>query len=275
MPLSAADAVLFTTAIDAMCRDAGAILMSHFRKLAEYQKKGDIDLVTVADKESEAAILGAIRLQFPNHAVLAEESGAGGGANSEYLWVIDPLDGTTNFAHGMANFAISIGLQHNGTTIAAGICAPALGETFLAARGHGATRNSAPIRVSSVEQLANALVVTGFPYNRGEILDWLLPTLGDFLRQSQGVLRLGAAALDLAYVAAGYIDAFYEANLHPWDMAAGALLVEEAGGRMSTFDGSPFDITTKRMLATNTHLHEQAMAVLKNHPFRKQWERAG
>ncbi|MCB2155869.1 inositol monophosphatase [bacterium] len=249
-------------AIEAMCRRAGAIQMKHFRQLDGYEKKGAIDLLTIADKESEAAIAEEIQQRFPNHALLAEEGGTSGAANSDYLWVVDPLDGTTNYAHGMPIFAVSIALQFEGGTIAGGVFAPALGDLYLAARGHGATRNGKPIHVSKVDQLDDALLVTGFPYDRRKHLDWLMGTMGSFLQQSQGMLRLGAAALDLAAVASGQLEGFYEKGLHPWDMAAGALMVEEAGGRMSDFEGGPFDIHCKRMLASNGRVHDAMMRVL-------------
>ena len=253
-------------AIESMCRRAGAIQMKHFRRLGGYEKKGAIDLLTIADKESEAAITEEIRNRFPDHALLAEESGESGAVDSDYLWVVDPLDGTTNYAHGMPIFAVSIALRRKGTTIAGGVFAPALDEMYLAVRGHGATRNGQTIHVSKVDRLEDALLVTGFPYDRRKHVDWLMGTMGSFLQQSQGMLRLGAAALDLASVAAGQLEGFYELNLHPWDMAAGALLVEEAGGRMSDFTGEPFDIDCKRMLASNGRVHDEMMRVLAERP---------
>ncbi len=250
-------------AVEAMCRRAGEIQMSHFRRLAGYEKKGAIDLLTIADKQSEAAIVEMIQARFPEHRILAEEGGSiGGASDSEYLWVIDPLDGTTNFAHGMPLFASSVAVQHRGETVAGGVIAPALGEMFLAGRGAGAFRNGERLGVSKVDVLNDALVVTGFPYDRHAMLDWLTGMVGEFLSRSQGLLRLGAAALDLAFVAAGNLDGFYERNLHPWDTAAGALLVEEAGGRMSTFNGEPYDIYSNQMLASNGRIHDEMVATL-------------
>jgi len=254
-------------AVAAICQEAGAVLMRHFRNLDGYEKKGAIDLVTIADKESEAAALEAIRTRFPDHAILAEESGAAGDDSAEFLWVIDPLDGTTNFAHGIPNFSVSIAVLREGEVVAAGVYAPALGDLFLAAKGHGATRNGAPMRVSKVNQIDEALLVTGFPYDRAEKIDWLMPTMGRFVARSQGMLRLGSAALDLSFVAAGFLEAFYEIGLHPWDMAAGSLLVTEAGGRMSTFDrGEQFTIWSKRMVASNGLLHDAVLDVLAEQP---------
>jgi myo-inositol-1(or 4)-monophosphatase len=248
-------------------QQAAHVLMRHFRHLESYEKKGSIDLVTVADKESEAVVVAALTARFPGHRILAEESGARGARESDYLWVIDPLDGTTNFAHGMPNFAVSIAVQHAGHLLAGGIFAPALGDTYLAARGHGATRNGQPLHVSPVARLEEALLVTGFPYDRARHIAWLMTTMGRFVARAQGMVRLGSAALDLACVAAGNLDGFYEANLHPWDMAAGALMVEEAGGRMSDFAGGPFDLFGDNMLASNGVLHPAMMEVLALSPW--------
>lgn len=256
-------------AVDDIGAHAAAILMRHFRKLDDYEKKGAIDLVTVADREAEEAVVSAIRARFPGHAILAEEGGAHGAKDAEFLWVIDPLDGTTNYAHGMPNFAVSIAVQRRGGTVAGGVFAPALGDTYLAARGLGATRNGERLRVSKVARLEDALLVTGFPYDRVTHMKWLTAMLGRFLACSQGMLRLGSAALDLGCVAAGNLEGFYEAGLHPWDTAAGALLVEEAGGRMSTFTGAPFSIFDDNMLASNGIVHEAMMAVLAE----ADWER--
>ena len=271
MTLSAQEAREYRYAIEGMCHEAGRILMKHFRNLETYEKKGegDIDLVTIADKESEAAVIRAIEQLYPDHAILAEESGAVGEQSKEYLWIIDPLDGTTNFAHGVRNFAVSIGLYRNGKAIAGGVYAPALGEMYLAARGHGATRNGERLHVSDVATLKEALLVTGFPYNRNEVVDWLMATIGSFLTKSQGMLRLGAAALDFAMVAGGHLDGFYEPNLKPWDMAAGALLVEEAGGRMSKLDGSGFDVFADEMVASNGLIHDRMVEVIQERPVPK------
>lgn len=254
-------------ATSALAQEAGAVLMRHFRNLDGYEKKGAIDLVTVADKEAEEAIVAGVRARFPSHAILAEEGGATGPQDAAFTWVIDPLDGTTNFAHGMKNFSTSIAVLHDGHPVAGAVHAPALDELFLAARGEGATLNGRTIRVSPVQDLGDALLVTGFPYNRREMLDWLMPTMGSFVSKAQGLLRLGSAALDLSYVAAGFLEGFYEIGLHPWDMAAGALIVEEAGGRMSTFTpDEPFTIYSKRMVASNGRIHDEMLRVLDERP---------
>lgn len=275
MPLDPRTIAELREAIASMGAEAAAILMRHYRRLDAYEKKGAIDLVTVADKESEAAVLAAITKRFPGHAVLAEESGSGGVAASDFLWIIDPLDGTTNFAHGMPNFAVSIAVAHQGTVVAGGVFAPALGETYLAGRGLGATRNGEPIHVSRVARLDESLVVTGFPYDRATHVAWLMETMGRFLCAAQGMLRLGSAALDLAYVAAGNLEGFYESNLHAWDMAAGSLLVEEAGGRMSTFTGNNFTVFTDNMLASNGAVHGEMMALLAMAPWEQEKQRTG
>jgi myo-inositol-1(or 4)-monophosphatase len=252
-----------SAAVESMARTAGEIQMRHFRKLKGYEKKGAIDLLTIADKESEAAIISEIRRLFPGHAILAEEGGRHEGTpGSEYLWIIDPLDGTTNFAHGVPFFAVSIAVQYHGRTVAGAVHAPYLGDLYLATRGEGATLNGEPIRVSRVDRLADALLVTGFPYNRAEIVDHLMECFRHFLLSGQGMLRLGAASLDLALIASGNIEAMYELNLHAWDMAAGQLLIEEAGGRLSRYDGSPLDLFGREMVASNGLVHEEMLAGL-------------
>jgi len=249
-------------AIESMARAAGEETLRHFRRLKGYEKKGALDLVTAADHASEEIIVGEIRRLFPDHAILAEEGGRLGCVESDFLWVVDPLDGTTNFAHGMPLYSVSIALLSKGEIIAGGVFAPALGEMNLAAKGCGATRNGEPLRVSQVATLEEALVVTGFPYNRREILPWLVERVERVLGRSQGLLRLGSAALDFAYVAGGHIDAFYEINLKPWDMAAGVLLVEEAGGTVTSLNGAPFDLFRGRMAASNGRLHEALVGLV-------------
>lgn len=261
-PLSLSEAVDWRVFLTDLAHLAGEILLRHWRKLDTYERKGAIDLVTVADKECEAALVAAIRRRYPTHRILGEEGGITGDPASPFRWIIDPLDGTTNFAHGMPLFSVSIAVERDGVVIAGVVFAPVLSDLNLAVRGHGTTRNGAPIRVSTTERLADALLVTGFPYNRAEIVGWLTTTLGNHLVRSQGILRLGSAALDLSLVAAGHLDGFYELNLHPWDVAAGALLVEEAGGRMSNFTGGPFTLEGRRLVATNGLIHDEMLAVL-------------
>lgn len=244
--------------IEETARAAGAIHMRHFRRLAGYDRKAANDLVTVADRESEDEIARRLRGRFPGHALMLEESG---GEADEFTWIVDPVDGTTNFAHGLRLFATSIALVHRGRPVAGGIYAPALEEYYAVARGHGAWRNgSERLSVSRARTLADGLVVTGFPYNRQAVLGGLMEMMACALSHSQGCLRLGAATLDFAAVAAGHLDVFYEYNLKPWDVAAGSLLVEEAGGRVTDFAGEAYDVTRpSTTLATNGFVHGEAV----------------
>ncbi|MEQ8821456.1 MAG: inositol monophosphatase family protein [Sumerlaeia bacterium] len=251
-----------------LCELAGDCHLAHWRKLDKYEKKGAKDLVTEADEAAEAAVASAIRHRFPQDRILAEEGGEIGAEASAggRLWIVDPLDGTTNFAHGLPLFSVSVGVQRDGETVAGGIFAPALGEMYLAGRGLGATRNGQRIGVSKVDTLEDSLLVTGFPYDRDRHIDWLMGTYGRFLLKTQGVVRLGSAALDLANVAAGHLDGFYELNLKPWDCCAGALLVEEAGGRMSNFENESFDPFIPRLVASNGRIHAAMVDVLGKEP---------
>lgn len=243
--------------LEQTARAAGEVHLRYFRRLEGYDRKGDIDLQTVADRESEALIAERIRARFPNDRLLLEESGAHGIRDAETVWVVDPLDGTTNYAHGIRIFAVSIGVIRRGQPVAGAIFAPALDELYLCARGGGAWRNRTErLRVGTARTLNEALLVTGFPYNRGEILDPLMRMMRAALARSQGVLRLGAASLDLAAVASGQLDGFYEYHLKPWDMGAGALLVEEAGGRVSDLSGNPHDVFEGTVVATNGLIHD-------------------
>lgn len=245
--------------IEETARAAGAIHMRHFRRLDGYERKAANDFVTIADRESEDEIARRIRARFPGHALMLEEAG---GEPDESTWIVDPVDGTTNYAHGLRLFAVSIAFVHRGVPLAGGIFAPALGEYYSVARGHGSWRNGTErLRVSRAAALADALVVTGFPYNRAAVLDGLMGMMGRALSHSQGCLRLGAATLDMAAVAAGHLDVFYEYNLKPWDVAAGMLLIEEAGGRVTDFAGGAYSVTSPNTtLATNGHLHAEAVA---------------
>lgn len=248
----------FLPALEEIARGAGAILLKHFRRLDGYDKKGSTDLVTIADKQAEDFVAQQIQKRFPDHAVLGEEGGRQGNPDSDYLWIVDPLDGTTNFAHGMRIFAVSIGLTWKGEVIAGAIFAPSLDEMYLAALGQGAYRNGDPIHVSQTNQLSEALLVTGFPYERAETIVALKDMLGECLLASRGVLRLGSAALDLAHVAAGELDAFYEASLHAWDVAAGVILLREAGGQLSHMLATKdFDLMNPNLIASNGKIHQE------------------
>jgi myo-inositol-1(or 4)-monophosphatase len=246
-------------------REAGAILQDYAARGFAITNKGRINLVTEADLASERHIKELIAAQYPAHRILAEESGASGQQREadDYCWIIDPLDGTTNFSHGLPCYAVSIGVEHRGELVAGAIYDPSRDELFAAELGAGATCNGAPLRVSEVDHLERALLVTGFPYDVRERMNEYLPAWEAFLSHAQGVRRLGAAAIDMAYVAMGRLEGFWEKGLHPWDTAAGALIVTEAGGRVTKLDGTPFDNYTPSMLCTNGRVHEEMLAVLR------------
>jgi myo-inositol-1(or 4)-monophosphatase len=245
----------------AFAREAGAVLREGFGRTHVAERKGAIDLVTEYDRRSEALVLGRIRERFPDHRVLAEESGTQGGT-SAVRWVIDPLDGTTNFAHNYPFFCVSIGVEVDGRMVAGAIYDPVRDEMFAAADGRGATLNDAPIRVSTVGTLQDALLVTGFPYDVREHPDRHLGPFRAFLTRAQALRRDGSAALNLAYLAMGRFDGFWELWLSPWDLAAGTLIVQEAGGTVTRYDGSPFSIERRELLASNGALHPEMLAVL-------------
>lgn len=246
-------------------RDAGRLLAEHFGRSLRISNKSELDLVTESDLASERLIIDRIKTYYPRHAILAEESGTNqpppDGAPSEWRWVIDPLDGTTNYAHGYPCFCVSMGLEHQGQLELGVIYDPMRDELFTAERGEGAALNGKRIQVSPTPTLASALLCTGFPYDvreRGEFARHF----ANFIMNAQGVRRDGAAALDLAYIAAGRFDGFWEEGLKPWDVAAGALMIEEAGGRVSDYQGGPLSIYTPPILASNGLVHEQMMRVL-------------
>ena len=237
---------------------AGAVLLSYWGKLDSIEEKGRPgDLVTSADKAAEAVILEVLRRHVPDHAILAEESGALGKQQSKYLWAIDPLDGTTNFAHQFPFFAASVGLLIDGIPSVGVVFNPFTQELFRAATGLGATYNRQPIAVSKTQELAKSLLVTGFAYDRRETEDNNYTEFCHLTHLTQGVRRSGSASVDLAYVACGRLDGYWERGLSPWDVTAGVVLVREAGGRVTAYDGSPFDIQSGRILATNTALHDE------------------
>jgi len=246
-------------------RDAGRLLAERFGRNLRISNKGELDLVTESDLASERLIIDRIKTHYPRHTILAEESGtsppAGEGAQSDWRWIIDPLDGTTNYAHGYPCFCVSMGLERNGTLELGVIYDPLRDEVFAAERGQGAALNGKRIHVSPTPSLASALLCTGFPYDVRERSQFARH-FTNFIMNAQGVRRDGAAALDLAYVAAGRFDGFWEEGLKPWDVAAGILLIEEAGGRVSDYHNGPLDIFTPPILATNGLIHEQMMRVL-------------
>jgi myo-inositol-1(or 4)-monophosphatase len=243
-------------------RDAGQLLLEKFGRKINISKKGDINLVTEADLASEKLIIERIKSYYPKHSILAEESGnAVVLGDSTWKWIIDPLDGTTNFAHGYPCFCVTLALEHEGQIVVGVTFDPTRNELFAAERGHGATLNNKPIRVSETEKLSEALLVTGFPYNFKQKEDFARH-LTNFLVYSRGVRRDGSAAIDLAYVACGRFDGFWEEGLNPWDVAAGVLLIAEAGGRVSYYDGSPHNIYQPPLCASNGFIHDEMLKVL-------------
>jgi myo-inositol-1(or 4)-monophosphatase len=226
------------------------------------EKKGDIDLVTRADRESEKAIIDTILAGFPDHAILAEESGRHG-QDTTYLWIIDPLDGTTNFAHRLNHYSISIAFAIEGKISVGIVYNPAADELFTAAIGQGARINDDPIAVSTVDSVGESLLVTGFPYNFKEIFSEVITRFSNCLNAAQGIRRFGSAALDLCDVACGRFDGFWEQNLNPWDTAAGYLIAAEAGAIISDFSNKPFDIKDREILATNGKIHPEMLSLLR------------
>lgn len=245
-------------------REAGQILLDKYGRKINISKKGDINLVTEADLASEKLIIERIKSYHPRHAILAEESGETVviGGDSKWKWIIDPLDGTTNFAHGYPCFCVTLALEHDGKIVIGVTYDPTRDELFAAEKGMGATMNGKKIRVSETENLSEALIVTGFPYNFKERKNFA-HHLTQFLLNSRGVRRDGSAAIDMAYVACGRYDGFWEEGLNPWDVAAGLLLISEAGGRVSYYDDSPFSIYQPPILASNGLIHGEMVEVLK------------
>lgn len=245
----------------AAAQAAGEILRDNWRLPKSIDYKGTIDLVTSADRNSERKITEVIRQSFPDHSVLAEEEVDIQNAQSAYRWIVDPLDGTTNFAHGHPQFCVSIALEQSGRVIFGLVYDPIRDERFEAALGQGATLNGEALRVSMVNELDKALLATGFPYDRREFADFYLGYFKEFMIRCQGIRRGGSAALDLCYVACGRFDGFWELKLKPWDIAAGALIVAEAGGRLSNFSGETFSISDRETLATNRLIHEEMVHI--------------
>jgi len=236
-------------------REGGRILKEEWTRPVHISYKGDVDLVTQADKRSEEAVVGRLRREFPSHAIVAEE-GSGSESNSPFRWHVDPLDGTTNFAHHFPQFAVSIGLEEAGELVAGVVLNPCNDEMFTAARGEGAQLNGQPIRVSQADRLAVSLLGTGFPtHKRNQNPN--IHFYWQFTLASHGVRRMGAAALDLCMVACARLDAFWEFGLKSWDTAAGALIVREAGGRVTDFEGKPFSPGDNVCLASNGLIHEE------------------
>ncbi|MTJ12464.1 inositol monophosphatase [Anabaena sp. UHCC 0187] len=252
---------------------AGVVLQDYLGKLEDAitEKGRPGDLVTAADKASEQVILEVLRRHFPQHSILAEESGKLGNQDNEFLWAIDPLDGTTNYAHQYPCFAVSIGLMIQGVPKVGVIYDPFRDELFRAAAGLGATRNRRPIQVSQTAELGKSLLVSGFAYDRRETPDNNYAEFCHLTHLTQGVRRDGAAALDLAYVACGRVDGYWERGIAPWDVVAGIILVQEAGGNVTAYDGTPMKIESGRILATNGHIHDSLSQELMKVPRLSSW----
>lgn len=257
-------AAFLKTAVSA-ARAGGEVLMRFYGGDFEIRKKGVIDLVTEADTQSEAEVMRVIREAHPGHGILAEESGDHP-EDGRFTWIVDPLDGTTNFAHGYPFFCVSVGLRHGGAQIAGAVYAPYFRELFWASRGGGAWLNGERIRVSTVSCLGDALLVTGFPYDIRKRDDDTVALFVRFLQRAQAVRRDGSAALNMCYVAAGRFDGFWERDLRPWDTAAALVLIEEAGGVVTRYDGSPFDVFVPEILAGTPRVHAAMIPVIAERP---------
>jgi myo-inositol-1(or 4)-monophosphatase len=248
--------------VEAISRQAGALLMQGFGHVRHIHQKGVIDLVTEFDKRSEDVILSSIQQEFPDHAILAEESGHHHTV-SEYQWVIDPLDGTTNFAHGIPIFSVSIGLLKNNSPVVAVVYDPFRNEMFSAEAGHGSFLNHHPIHVSSQTDLGHAVISTGFPYDLRTNPRNNLAQFVQFQLRTQAVRHLGSAALDCCWTAMGRLDGYWEFGTKPWDVGAGALIACESGGRATSVDGGEDFLSNESILVSNNLLHEQMLRVLR------------
>jgi myo-inositol-1(or 4)-monophosphatase len=239
----------------------GDVLKHYMTREKQVELKSRANLVTIADKESEALVIQRIKERYPDHAILAEESGPSG--SGEGKWIIDPLDGTTNFAHQYPFFCVSVAFEQRGEILCGAVYDPVREEMFSGARGLGSFVNGRQLRVSDTEKLASALVMTGFPYTVREKIRPAMSQFEAFILESQAVRRGGSAALDLCYVAIGRCDGFWEMDLHPWDTAAGKVILEEAGGRLTDFRGNPFSPYMREILASNGKIHAEMSTVLQ------------
>lgn len=252
----------YRAAAEEIARRAGALLLDGLGRDHRVEFKGPVDLVTEVDKRSEAAIVGALAARFPDHRVVAEEGGGAADGASPYRWLIDPLDGTTNYAHAYPFFAVSIALELRGELQLGIVLAPALGELFLAERGAGAFLNGERLATSQTDTLIRSMLTTGFHYQR-ELILRNLPAFERLLLTSQAIRRDGSAALDLCYVAAGRFDGYWEIGLQPWDTAAGALMVREAGGTLTDGAGEPYRLGADAIVASNGRIHQQLLAGIR------------
>ena len=263
-----------TTAIEAVVR-AGKLQMEQFGRDFQIEKKGKIDLVTEVDVAVERMFRTLVAERFPDHQVLAEEMGGSASTPPGPCWVFDPIDGTTNYAHGIPIFCASLALEIDGVAEVAAVFDPNRQELFTAERGGGAYLNGRRLHVSAAASLVDAVVVTGFPYDVHGRVDEIVGLFGAFVGQARAVRRLGSAAIDLCYVAAGRMDGFWESDLKPWDMAGGALIVTEAGGRVTNMDGTPFSSRRRHVLATNALLHDQMLDTIRRFRGERAPERTG
>ena len=256
---------MLNTAVKA-ARKAGNVIIRATRDLdlLKVESKRQNDFVTEVDRAAEAAVIGVLREAYPNHAILAEESGESKGSQGDFVWIIDPLDGTTNFIHGVPQYCVSIGLKHKGIITQAVIYDPVKNELFTATRGAGAFMNDRRMRVSSRLKIGDSLIGTGFPFSKMESLERYIAMFRKVSLNCAGIRRPGAAALDLAYVAAGRFDGFWEMGLQPWDMAAGTLLVQEAGGLVGDFAGDSNYMTSGEVVAGNAKVFAQLLALVNS-----------
>lgn len=243
-------------------RAAGAFIVENWQRFKEITYKSAIDIVTEIDRKAEEKIVENLQRRFPDHSILAEEETRIPGSSGEYRWIIDPLDGTTNFAHSYPQVSVSIALEQAGHIVLGVVFDPLRKELFKAAEGGGAFLNDSPIQTSKIAQLDKALLATGFPYDRRERADFYLNFFKAFLVRCQGIRRAGSAALDVCYLACGRIDGFWELKLHPWDTAAASLIVQEAGGKLTDFDSNPFTIWGEETLGSNGLIHAEMLEVL-------------
>jgi len=251
-----------------IAKRAGDIHLSYFGNISSLKtKSNNIDLVTKADIDSEKYIISQIELNFPNHSILSEEKG-NINKNSKFTWVIDPLDGTTNFAHNLPIFSVSIGLMKNNNIICGVVYNPAANKCFYAEKNKGAFLNNSQIMCTKTKKLKNTLLATGFPYLHDDRYDISFDIFKEFYDKTRGIRRLGAASLDLCFVAMGRFDGFYEFELRPWDICAGSLIVTESGGIVTDWDGEKLPKSGKRILATNKFIHKQMKAILKKNKYK-------
>ena len=253
-----------TVALEA-AREAGAVLLTEHSRPQKISYKGDVDLVTETDKRSEALIVGRLRREFPEHRIVAEEGSGGAAGASEYEWHVDPLDGTTNFIHGFPVYAVSIALAWRGVVQQAVVYDPSRNDLFIASRGRGAYLNERRLRVSKRLRLADSLIGTGFPFRKGDHFKRYMKMFEEISQQCAGLRRPGAASLDLCYVAAGYYDGFWEIGLNPWDVAAGSLLITEAGGLVGDLDGEGEYLYGAQVIAANPRIFAQMVKLLAPH----------